>query len=536
MKSAPSSPNNSGSEMATEIEPERARLLVFIPSPIEVQRFVLGGAFADLDREFHLSYVLLESDRERLEPLVRGALPEAPLHFVDLSADRMQAWSRLFNAACYQFAEDSKSFALRINRDYAGAEGDRRLRADRAAVQSRKRIAQATYRVFRNPWIQRLRARLFPKASSAALPAVLRGKALMFDPGSYAELRRETYVTLGRHPALVSLLDETRPDLIVIPTSLLDPFCNEILWLSEERRLKTLLIQSGWDNLSSKGIIQHQPTFAAVWGRQSGRHASAIQKVPASAVRVLGAPHYEALLQVAPGRRAEVRSELAIREEETLLLFGGSFRQFDETKALRVLDALVARAGRPVKILYRPHPYRLDRIEEDNFFEMDWRHVVFDAEMKDRYLRSKREPGYLGSARPSYSMHYLAGVLAASDAVISPMSTLILEAMLLGKPTMAVAYSEVSETASTYDAGTASEMTHFDIIKGRDAALIWCDAGDRFEAEVLRLLQRVGSRDLREEQAKLLEEIVRTEPGDYASRLLHVLKSDIIPALREAVP
>jgi hypothetical protein len=307
---------------------------------------------------------------------------------------------------------------------------------------------------------------------------------------------------------------------------LLDLFCNDVLWACASEDVACLVLQSGWDNLSSKGIIHHAPAFLGCWGPQSKRHARRIQQVPSPALLNLGAPHYEFLRPVPAAEVRELRRTLGVPDDARLLLFGGSFRQFDETSALRRLDEAVD-SGRfgAVKILYRPHPWRADRQDEDDFFQQPWKHVIFDPDMRERYIRARREPGYLKRAVPMYDMAYLARVLSAADAVISPMSTLLLEALIMERPTMAIAFSDAKHR---HNPGVTSQMTHFKEAQ-RSGAFVWCRDNRRLEADLGTLLAPGWMARTAERRRRLLGDVVERGPGTYAERLAELSHSVIEP-------
>ncbi|GAB4360808.1 MAG: hypothetical protein Kow0026_23450 [Oricola sp.] len=497
----------------------KPKILIFIPSPNEVQRFVIGRAFEKLVRHFDVVYVLPEAERERMLPLIGDAVADADIEFFDIDADRFKSWSRLFKAACYQYAHKSRSFALRIDAGrYSDAAGARQLTLDRGRYGGKTLIGGLP---------ARLMARVLPGAASRK--KVRRESAMrMFNPKVYADFREKTLASLGRNKALEALIAEHDPLVVIVPSSLLDIFCNDVIWAAGETGYTSIVLQSGWDNLSSKGILQHLPDYMGVWGEQSAGHATAIQGMDKRRLVRLGAPHYEVLSPASPDTCSQMRAELGVGNDEKLVLFGGSFRQFDETAALHELEAHIENRNLNCKILYRPHPYRLDREGEADFFEIDWKHIVFDPEMRERYRHSKAEAGYIKRERPIYSMEYLASVISAADAVMSPMSTLLLESMIIGKPSMAIAFSD---DRHVYNAATASDMTHFSALKKRDAALIWCATRNDFLSDFDRLISRKADKSLSRAQGEIIANVVTREPGTYAERLMTFMADVVAPAV-----
>jgi hypothetical protein len=215
--------------------------------------------------------------------------------------------------------------------------------------------------------------------------------------------------------------------------------------------------------------------------------------------------------------------------DERVVLFGGSFRQFDETWALRRLEAAIAE-GRlpPMKVVYRPHPWRADRQDECDFFQFNWQHVVFDPDMRERYQIAKADRGYLKRNVPMYDMSYLARLLSSVDAVISPMSTLLLEALIMERPTMAVAFGDGKHA---HDPSVTSQMTHFNEIR-KSPAIVWCADSSLFEQDVIKLLTAQMKEQSERTRDCLLDEIVQRRPGTYAQRLSKACREQLEPVAR----
>ena len=472
--------------MSSDIHPDleplvatRPVILVFVPNTNELQRFVLSDAFAELGRDRRLVYVLPEPDAEKMRAAAAPVITADNSVTLRVAPERFEMWVQVFKAGCEHYARLSPSFALREGLPVEPA--------------------------WKDAWAMSPDARAaLDGAFDRAVASRLEGTAPL--------------------PELVELFDRYQPVCCVVPTSLLDPFCNEVAWACETENIACLLLQSGWDNLSSKGLVYGRAPFLGCWGPQSAEHAVTIQRLSPKRVAALGSPHYE-FLRAAPAEDVRrLRAALGVAEGERLVLFGGSFRQFDETTTLRRLDRAISR-GRlePVRIVYRPHPWRASRRHEESFFDERWEHVVFDPDMRDRYLREQAERGFIKREAPMFDMAYLSTLISAADAVVSPMSTLLLEALILEKPTLAIAFGDGKHR---YDPSVAAQMTHFDELRG-SSALIWCDDVTKLVKECGRLLKwewdvkRVRARD------KLIEQVVVREPGRYADRLASFYRSRV---------
>jgi hypothetical protein len=460
--------------------PDRASVLVFVPSTNELQRFALTGAFTALDVGHRLHYVLPDGDAEGMLRAAAPTITPENSTVVSVPPERSKIWKRVFRAGCVHYARVSPSFAIRAKLE---VDGDWRRRWEMPRPE-RDRLDREF-----DALVDRLLAGMKPLE------------------------------------AIVELFDRVQPLYCVVPTSLLDRFANEVAWACAAKRVSCVLLQSGWDNLSSKGLVYPPTSFLGCWGPQSLQHAVVIQRMRHERVASLGAPHYELLRPASAAAVRQLREQLGVGGGERLVLFGGSFRQFDETATLRRLEDAIAR-GRlgATRIVYRPHPWRLTRQDEDSFFQYTWNHVVFDPDMRERYVRDREEPGYLERNGPMFDMTYLARLVSASDVVISPMSTLLLEALALEKPTMAIAFADGKHR---HNPSVAAQMTHFAELR-ESPALIWCHSGDQLIEDCRRLFEVDPQAD-RAVRRQLLGTIVVREPGTYAERLAQFCRESVEP-------
>ena len=460
----------------------RPVVLVFLPNTNELQRFVWSGAFDELAKVHELHYVLPAEDADTMRKAAPFLGPSNTSE-LRIPAGRFEKWQEVFQTACVHYTDLSPSFAIRAGL----APG-----SDGLATMS-------------------VEARLeYDKAYDASIDTLLSGMEPL--------------------PEIVDLLKRFDPLYCIVPTSLLDRFCNDVVWACDAERVGCVVLQSGWDNMSSKGILYKRTPWVGCWGPQSASHVKRIQRMSKSLTYDLGAPHYELLKPASAADIDLMRAELGVAPSDRLILFGGSFRQFDETGVLRRLeDAIEQRALRRLKILYRPHPWRAARKHEEGFFRHEWNHVVFDPDMRERYEREQAEAGYIKRNVPMFDMVYLSRLLSAVDAVISPMSTLLIEALILGKPTMAIAFGDGKHS---HDPSVTSQMTHF-VEARKSGALSWCSNPDRLVAECATLFKPGPVEKRAAARSQLLAQVVTREPGTYGERLASFCRDRVEPAARK---
>ena len=383
---------------------------VFLTGSEFLLRFIQTDAFKALEEEHDITYVALASSVVMKDGGVENSLVTTlkNVEWIPFYPNRFEKWVELFDVSCIRYQERSSSFQMRCQ---------------------------------------------------GHLPSRLEYLTRLAQPEVYGKHRNTVEKDMGPNPDILKLTLSHRPDFFVLPSALLDYITDDVLQLAKALSIPTLMLVAGWDNLSSKGLIYHQPSMMGVWGEQSRKHAIDIQGAKAESVYVVGAPHYENFQNNSLADRGMLRRQFDVPTEKTLVLFAGTFRSFDETELLKQVDAAIDQDRLPdIHIIYRPHPWRATRQEEDNFFDYTWNHVTMDSEMADVYQAVKK--GTTGASPDNFlfRLDHLAQLYQSVDAVISPMSTVMLEALLFDLPTMAVAFGDGKHSRSV---DQISRMTHF---------------------------------------------------------------------------
>ncbi len=417
---------------------------VFISSNLIFQRFVASRAFEELETRHDLIYVALREAEDVEQAWASIGLAEAiagkRLEWVPFYPRRYAKWKHLFTLSCLHYRDRSSSFAIRHEESFR----------DRPEAAARlERLAQ---------------------------------------PGIYDAYCAATERQLGLHPDILALTLRQRPDFFVLPSPGLDQMTDDVMQVANALDIPLLLLVAGWDNLSSKGLFHFQPTMMGVWGEQSKAHAVQVQGSDPERIFVVGAPHYEHFRVTGEFDRAAQRGQWGVPLEKPLILFAGTFRLFDETQVLLELEQAIESGALPdMHLIYRPHPWRTIRADEKSFYDLQWRHITMDPAMIDSYQNTKRG-NTSDPANFLYGMDYLRQVYQTVDAVICPMSTVLLESMLFGLPILAVAFGDGKHS---WSADKVSQMMHFKELYEIPEVLV-CRDRARFISDVARLFTQIG--------------------------------------------
>ncbi|MGI8439960.1 MAG: hypothetical protein ACR2NV_07160 [Thermoleophilaceae bacterium] len=306
------------------------------------------------------------------------------------------------------------------------------------------------------------------RAKVALLP---RGQRLRWKLASVGGVRqalvRRYLRRAGRSPELERALDAARPDLVIAPSGGIDHLVLDAIRAARRRGIPSLVLAHNWDNLSSKGAFAVKPDALGVWGEQSAEHAVRIHGFERDRVAVLGAPSLDHYFRHAPGS-SEPRFDFPY------VLFAGCYAPFDEREALERLNGLIEARGLDLTVVYRPHPHRQPRRNPDRIDEGRLGHVVIDPELRELYEASFAEDG--ARRRPVFPpLDTYASLFEHARFVVCPLSTMIVEAAVLERRVIVIAYHDGIHPNSPagvvgYDHFEGvEEIEGFDVVRSREA-------------------------------------------------------------------
>ena len=250
---------------------------------------------------------------------------------------------------------------------------------------------------------------------------------------------------LGVHQQMKKILEWIKPELIIVPSAVTAPLGIDALILAQQKGIKTLFLIDGWDNLSSKSVFPILPDYLAVWGKQSVEHGFKIHGISKDRTFTIGTPRFDHYFTAEP---RDLKSPYSF----SYVLFAGNSLPFDEISALKIIDQEIEAMGvKDFKVVYRPHPWRQKRSCFDVFKEEDYRHVVIDVPVKEAYQHRQKEgnPEFKSYLPP---LEYYPALLNSALFVISPLSTMMVEAAIFNTPVLAICYDDGYHLTSPHNA------------------------------------------------------------------------------------
>jgi len=244
---------------------------------------------------------------------------------------------------------------------------------------------------------------------------------------------------ITQNKSLLELLNKEKPDIIFFPSSAYEPIGYDIIEAGDQNKIKTVFLIDNWDNLSSKTVFLKKPDFLTVWGKQSIEHAVKIHDFKEKQIIMIGTPRFDIYYKT-------VNNVPKSPINGKYVLFTGAALEMDETGALKELDEELEQNKDiygDLKIIYRPHPWRQGK---NDFNESDFKHVELDIQMKDHYARQKLQRTMGKKRKESINFQpnidYYPAILGNALFIVSPLTTMALEALLMEKKVLLIVYDD----------------------------------------------------------------------------------------------
>ena len=447
-----------------------AKLLVFIDHDITLRHFVLSGVLSALEDEHDVVWVFPE--RHRRVSHRPADLPIGRHRTLPISESRLHGYRRLYHASVLRM--------LRGTRD------------ERAIFAF---------------WREMLGARAFWASWAVSWP------------GPYHLYRRRMLARIGDNEPLDALLREERPDVIVHPTVLEGLFVSDLVRAGQALGIPTVYLMNSWDNPAVKAMTVGTPDRLVVWGEHSRTLAHERLGIPLANILVFGAAQFEVYRRLPREAPAAYRARLGIPAGHQVLHYAGSSKGLDETAHLAAPESAIEAGRLPRRTgLYRPHPWRARLETEADFFARGWRHVMMAPDMAEYYRRHRAGDASMYLA--DYAETHV--TLSAVDAVVSPLSTILLEAGLHGKPILA--YLPDEDMTQNVAIFSMAKTVHFrDFFERVDC--VQCERPDALVDDCARLLDKGTRPGVAERLRQQCAFFVDAGERSYADRLDELVRS-----------
>ena len=268
---------------------------------------------------------------------------------------------------------------------------------------------------------------------------------------------------------------EKKPDLIIHPSLLAGMFVNDLSIIAKLIKIPFLLLMNSWDNCSNKASLAENPTILGVWGPQSYSHAKTYLGMNDENIEIVGPAQFDIYKHGVRKDKKSLHKKFKVPLDKKIFVFCGGSKGFKEIYQLQILDEAISLGKIPkIHILYRPHPWRGTLIDEPFLLDLKLKNVSLDPTMRDFYTNLKSKP-YPGLFVTDYQDSK--DLLDLVSGVLSPLSTMLIEAILNGKPCITIFPDKNKDLKKHNFTNILKELVYFKEFISNDLILT-CDDSD----------------------------------------------------------
>lgn len=255
---------------------------------------------------------------------------------------------------------------------------------------------------------------------------------------------------------LHSILSFYSVQLIIFPTGSMMAHDQIISNTAKKSGIDTFYLMDNWDNISSKSVFWSLPTFVGTWGPQSTKHALEIQGFKPNQIIQIGSARFSNY----PDPDKFMKSS---QYDFKYILFIGSVYRYKELELLMQLDRYISEnigVYSDIRVIYRPYPgseriqqfqkLKLNNIQLDSATITLYEHELLKNDIDK--LKVKMAPS-----------DYYPELIGNSLFCIGGLSSMILEATLMNKVYLAIAFSEKHNILSPHN--YLENFTHLEEIE-----------------------------------------------------------------------
>jgi CDP-glycerol:poly(glycerophosphate) glycerophosphotransferase len=281
----------------------------------------------------------------------------------------------------------------------------------------------------------------------------------------FRKLSRTLECKINRSKEVQELLTQLKPSLLVLP----NPFgIEETVYLLHARELGIPIVcqMLSWDNITSKGTPLLMPDYFISWGPIMTQEMLDVYKFSRDKIYECGVSHFDVYSQqgqLIP--RDALLSELNLPLQQPYIFYG-MVAPYSCPNEIDMLTWLANKVNsnafdEPCSLVIRPHPQTISGFYSRTSKELERLRALTGSRvaLDTPSLLSER----LAWDLPKSDMYRLASLLAGSAMCINANSTLCLDACMLDRPVINIAFDGLTELP--YEKSARRGLDYFHMAK-----------------------------------------------------------------------
>ncbi len=292
----------------------------------------------------------------------------------------------------------------------------------------------------------------------------------------------------------------TGTDLFISISTGKDLLADDLARNAKKRNIPFFFIPAGWDHISGKPILV-KPDKIFVWGEQTKKLCRNIHNQDSEIIGSFKFDIYNKNIS-----RSKALNKLNLNKNYKYILICGSVVVFNEKKLInKILKYLKSKNKKNYRIIYKPHPFAMKRMFDENI----------NFNMPNKVIMSEK-------IKKEFELKDYPYLLNSIEGIITPYSTMIVEALFHNIPCMTVGYTEKNQY--NFDWKLHSDIApHLKILKNKEF-IINCANEKNFDRNFKSFLNLIDNRKKYISDMKYLtNKVVFRSKGTFNDRIKNVV-------------
>jgi len=277
---------------------------------------------------------------------------------------------------------------------------------------------------------------------------------------------------------------------------------DDLMYVCKKNKIKSKLIFTNWDNATTKPYYL-KPDEVYCWGRETSKLSKKIHKISSKEIgSIRFEKHREVKKKYNHIKKNQIKKKLNLDRNCKYLFFAGVTFPFDEKNSLKILNNVIDKKYKNLKIIYKAHPY--GRVKVDNIFIKKLKNIIVIPENKFSEFKN----------------YYF--LLNSIEGIISPFSTMVLEGLYYNKPALCLAFND--NNMNTFDWNNNSLFQpHLQILR-KYKNPIWCYEKSKLEEKFIFFVNNLKKLSSNKTVfRKIIKDSIYMSNKNYLHRIIKIL-------------
>lgn len=212
-------------------------------------------------------------------------------------------------------------------------------------------------------------------------------------------------------------------------------FDSQLIFEAKKRKIKTIGMVRSWDNLTAKGVLKVIPENLIVYNETIKKEAIKYSDVKSDSIFISGIPNYDIYTNENRTQRNDFLKKIKVDNSKKIILFAPTGNHYSKTDSqiMEILDDSIKNNLIPkdVHVIVRFPPG--DFVDTKNF--QPGNNFSYDFVIPDTKLDNIKD-----NEMTLEKSLYLADLIYHSDVIIAGPSTILVDAIALDKPSIAIGF------------------------------------------------------------------------------------------------